>query len=144
ADRARLFAVTLFPLSKHTFFTQALLTQGASLNVYMRLSVLSLVAALFLVAANGCSCGDPPPVEPDAGVLDESRCGDGVIDDEEECDGANLGGADCASSGFDTGQLRCGSDCRFDTDECSTCGNDVVEAAEVCDGADINDTTCAT
>jgi hypothetical protein len=37
----------------------------------------------------------------------------------EWCDGADVGGATCASRGLGTGTLRCTSDCGFDTSGCS-------------------------
>ncbi len=46
-------------------------------------------------------------------------CGNGAIDDGEECDGASLGGATCVSRGFSGGILTCSLDCMFDTDECT-------------------------
>ncbi len=48
-------------------------------------------------------------------------CGNGVLQPElgEDCDGAELGGATCASRGrFGGGTLGCTSDCAFDTGAC--------------------------
>ena len=47
-----------------------------------------------------------------------SRCGNGQIDEGEECDGSNRNGETCASLGYDRGILRCNSDCNFDTSTC--------------------------
>ncbi|MEW5854303.1 MAG: polysaccharide lyase family 8 super-sandwich domain-containing protein, partial [Myxococcota bacterium] len=47
-----------------------------------------------------------------------SGCGDGVIADDEECDGANLGGQTCESLGGHPGALSCSSTCRLVTDGC--------------------------
>jgi cysteine-rich repeat protein len=69
-------------------------------------------------------------------------CGDGIAEGEEECDGADLGGASCESEGFGAGTLGCLRDCSYDTSECITCGNDLVEDAEVCDGTDLVGNTC--
>ena len=69
----------------------------------------------------------------------ENPCGDGILDGDEECDGANLGGATCSSSGdFDDGRLRCTDGCRLDTSRCTSCGNGVREGAERCDGNDVS------
>ena len=45
----------------------------------------------------------------DAGPL----CGNGTIDPGEDCDGANLGGATCASLGFMWGTLACNPGCMY-------------------------------
>lgn len=48
-------------------------------------------------------------------------CGNGMIDveDGEQCEGEQLGGASCSSLGFDAGSLACGSDCLFVPDSCT-------------------------
>jgi uncharacterized protein (UPF0333 family) len=59
--------------------------------------------------ATGCGTGPAPP-----------NCGNGVIDVGEDCDGIELGGADCdpiAGTGW-TGNLACYGDCTFDTTNC--------------------------
>jgi hypothetical protein len=38
-------------------------------------------------------------------------CGNGVRDAGEVCDGEDLGGESCTSQGFDSGVLRCNSNC---------------------------------
>ena len=50
-----------------------------------------------------------------------SRCGNGVIDSGEQCDGTNLGSASCASigGGFSGGTLRCSASCAYDTSMCT-------------------------
>lgn len=45
-------------------------------------------------------------------------CGNGVVDDGEECDRTDLGRATCASEGFAGGTLFCGVDCTIDTSAC--------------------------
>lgn len=45
-------------------------------------------------------------------------CGNGTVDAPEQCDGAALGGATCATQGFALGTLRCASGCTFDTSGC--------------------------
>lgn len=47
-----------------------------------------------------------------------SLCGDGIIGGGEQCDGALLGGATCASRGFSGGTLTCGLSCEFNTLAC--------------------------
>lgn len=46
-------------------------------------------------------------------------CGDGQVQNGEQCDGGNLSGQSCQSQGFDAGTLRCNSSCQFDTGLCS-------------------------
>lgn len=75
-----------------------------------RSSFISILFLLFL-AHTGLAQDDPEPV-----------CGDGVIDSSEkpreECDGAALGEATCASLGFSGGTLACDAFCHFTTQAC--------------------------
>jgi len=70
-------------------------------------------------------------------------CGNGNIDPGEDCDGANLNGADCQSLGFAGGSLGC-TNCIFDTSNCavSVCPNGIREATEECDGSDFGGQDC--
>ncbi len=66
----------------------------------------------------GACTPEPPP------------CGNGVIDDGEDCDGDNLNGQTCADlEGFTDGALACATDCTFDTTGClpETCVDDEYE-----------------
>ena len=71
-------------------------------------------------------------------------CGNGAVDTGEDCDGADLGGADCVSQGFVGGTLSCNASCQFDTAACTNCGNDTKEGTEVCDGTDVGTDDCTT
>lgn len=74
----------------------------------------------------------------------EPACGDGRLDDGEECDGSDFAEATCKSLGFDEGQLACDSSCRFVKTLCSTlCGNGRVDPGETCDG-DAGISACTT
>ena len=53
------------------------------------------------------------PEPPDPGV-----CGDGSVGPSEECEPGVEIVASCSSLGFESGVLRCGSDCFFDKAEC--------------------------
>ncbi len=68
-------------------------------------------------------------------VGDVQGCGNGVIDEGEQCDGRALAGQTCGGFGFAGGALQCSSSCQFDTLRCSMCGNGVVNRGEQCDGA---------
>ena len=70
-----------------------------------------------------------------------SSCGNGVIDLDEDCDGALL--TRCVDVGFDSGTLGC-IDCKFDYNGCTfeSCGNGAIDAGESCDGTNVGATTC--
>ncbi len=74
--------------------------------------------------------GAPQPPDP------KELCGNGAVDAGEDCDGADLNGASCASLMPGTiGELRCEPNvCRFDQSSCEfACGNGVLDAGETCD-----------
>ncbi|MCA9620030.1 MAG: hypothetical protein KC731_13485 [Myxococcales bacterium] len=70
-------------------------------------------------------------------------CGNGVVDDGEQCDGADFGGDDCTTYGFAGGQLLCDLSCGVLPTGCipkEVC-NDGVDNDD--DGhADCDDATC--
>ncbi|MDH5671805.1 MAG: hypothetical protein OEZ06_06620 [Myxococcales bacterium] len=78
------------------------------------------------------------------------RCGDGVIDSGESCDGGNLGGQSCATLGFGDADspLGCTADCLLDISRCSfdspspVCGDGRVGSGEQCDGSDLAGASC--
>ena len=74
------------------------------------------------------------------------RCGDGVINGDETCDGADVGGRRCTDVGFYGGTLGCSADCqRLDVSACQgTCGDGVRTAGEVCDRTDFGALSCTT
>jgi hypothetical protein len=75
----------------------------------------------------GCSLSaafEPVPVIPScqfdtSACTTSASCGNGVLEEGEECEANDHGGATCVSLGFDSGFLTC-DDCAFDTSECST------------------------
>lgn len=84
------------------------------------------------------------------GFEDESvtspTCGNGAIDNPaESCDGANLGGNDCATAigRVSQGTLACTSTCHLATAACRTCGDGVRNDGERCDGTDLGAASCA-
>lgn len=111
-------------------------------------------------ASNGVELGDPDCDGMDATFVSApgdmasvppamATCGDGAIEGDEACDGAELGGQTCGDVGnFDGGTLACASDCTFDTSACEApagamCGNDIIEGNEACDGAELAGQTCS-
>jgi hypothetical protein len=58
----------------------------------------------------------PPNTQPPA----ESVCGDGILGQDEWCDGNELNGASCASLGYGTGTLLCSTTCIYDISMCTT------------------------
>ena len=52
------------------------------------------------------------------GLLAPDPCGNGIIEEEEECDFGSLGGATCESLGFGPGTLTCGAGCQLDASAC--------------------------
>lgn len=77
-------------------------------------------------------------------------CGDGNVEGNELCDGANLDSNDCTTigMGFTGGTLTCNGTCDgWITAACtggSTCGNDTVEGNELCDLTDLDGFSCTT
>ncbi len=70
----------------------------------------------------------PPPPPPPS-------CGDGLLQEGEDCDASDLGASTCQSLGFDTGRLVCTAGCRYDTALCvKRCGNGQLDLGEACDG----------
>ena len=62
--------------------------------------------------------GDPADSGGPGGDTAEEPCGNGVIDEGEECDGEVFGIASCADFGAGGGALSCRSDCTIDSSGC--------------------------
>ncbi len=79
----------------------------------------------------------------DSGPDGSDLCGNGLIDDDESCDGREFGGRSCATeTGLSHGELRCREDCSLDISGCHECGNGAVEGPEECEGEDFWGHTC--
>ncbi|MDY0002817.1 MAG: DUF4215 domain-containing protein, partial [Polyangia bacterium] len=79
------------------------------------------------------------------GLLWPGFCGNGVVEGQEACDGADFRGETCESLGMSPGALSCTSTCTLDTSGCAVtpgCGDGVRQAEEQCDGADLGGATC--
>jgi hypothetical protein len=132
----------------------------------MRKIAVWLYTGAFAVALGGCSGGVDKEIcsngqdEDEDGLVDcsdgdcagyghckPSYCGDGKLNPGEDCEPGDLGGADCASLGFDGGELACKADCTLDPSECTkkplpSCGNGALDTGEECDGALLGGKDC--
>ncbi len=74
------------------------------------------------LAGQQVDCSGPGAVM-DIGAIQSSSagpvCGNGVREGSEACDGADLGGATCASLGLGSGTLACTGQCAYNTSGCS-------------------------
>jgi hypothetical protein len=73
---------------------------------------------------SGDGDGDPTTTSGDGDPTTDSGdpvCGNGVIDDGEQCDGGNLGGFTCVDLGYSGGTLACDPvTCTYDASACTT------------------------
>ncbi|MEM6956766.1 MAG: DUF4215 domain-containing protein [Myxococcota bacterium] len=77
--------------------------------------------------------------------VDEGRaaeCGNGVVEEGEECDG--VAPRNCIQEGFVGGTIACSADCRIDKSGCeeALCGNGTLDDGEECDGSDLRGESC--
>lgn len=91
--------------------------------------------------SNGYELGDPEGTwtvgdpNPDGDVFDpnnadDSPCGDGVLDPQEECDSTELNGAVCADGGFGPGEVTCSATCEVDFSACEGAEEEEPEEEE--------------
>ncbi len=71
-------------------------------------------------------------------------CGDGVLNDDEDCDGNDVGGRSCTDVGdYTGGDLGCLSNCRFNVNSCTYCGDGARNGNEACEGVDVAGLDCS-
>lgn len=70
-----------------------------------------------------------------SGATTPALCGNGAIDEGEDCDGVELAGASCQSLGHAEGDLLCSEQCQYDEQQCSSpgCGDGELDPGEACD-----------
>jgi hypothetical protein len=89
-----------------------------AIDRYPRAGRLALAGGLVLLATAmfarpaAAVVRRPPPIQ--------GNCGDGVIENGEECDTNDFGVATCLSLGFAGGSLACTGACTFDTTLCTS------------------------
>jgi cysteine-rich repeat protein len=122
-------------------------------------SLLGYIALIFgCLACAGCSddsggggqepsvCGDSvcEGEETDYICPEDCGCGNGIVNEGEECDSDDLDGETCVSLGYGGGSLSCTDGCTYSTLLCqgSLCGDGRITAGEQCDGENLNDRTC--
>lgn len=103
-----------------------------------RLTLFASGIALIFVIGVPLACGGGG-----GDVVDDPVCGDGVMEDAEECDIDDFGGQFCSDVNplFVGGYLYCLPTCVIDVAHCELplCGDDNAEGNEECDGYDMGD-----
>lgn len=70
-------------------------------------------------------------------------CGDQLKNGDEECDGPDLGGTNCADFNYFDGELLCDpKTCTLDTSGCHNCGDGAIDEEESCDVNQLGGQTC--
>jgi len=113
-------------------------TNGFLLNNFSKRGLFCLVMALTLIGCRTQFGGDDQTLDggPDA------TCGNGVLDDGEECDDGNAENGDGCDPEC---RVEQGWQCTGEPSDCEeTCGDGIKEEWEECDGEDLGGNTCET
>lgn len=117
---------------------------GAALNNATCASIVGEGSTGSISCRDNCSGYDI------SGCTAAAKCGNGLIEEGEVCDGNRLNDRTCATEvGFGSiGTLACNSTCTgYITTGCSastTCGNGILEAGEICDTTNTQGASCET
>lgn len=77
------------------------------------------------------------------GPVTPETCGNGMLDDGEECDDQDLAGKSCSDFGYSSAPGLACAGCFFDTAGCkATCDGSLLEPGENCDGSDLGGKSC--
>ncbi len=95
---------------------------------------------------SGQDAAVPDVLSPDTSA--PPKCGDGVVNGSEQCDGTLFNGKTCKTLGYASGTLKCTAKCLFDTTGCvapAKCGDGLINATnEQCDKTALGGKTCKT
>lgn len=86
------------------------------------LALLALVVGCGSTDKDGAteSTADSPTDTAAGSDTGSPSCGNGIIDDGEQCDGGNTGGFGCTDLGYSGGTLGCDPmSCTYDTSTCT-------------------------
>lgn len=91
---------------------------------------------------------DASPESVDIEKKPKKTCGNGIVEDFEECDGTDLNGESCYSLEGMSGELGCTYSCLYDLSKCYDiqtfyCGDGIIGGLEQCDGPNLGGNTCA-
>ena len=72
------------------------------------------------------------------------KCGNAIMEPNEQCDKFDFGGKTCKDFGYKGGSLKCDKYCKLSTWWCIPhgCGNGSIGNKEQCDGKNLNGKTC--
>lgn len=97
--------------------------------------------------AQATASDDDGGVGPSSGMVEPTEfCGNDIVENDEVCDGTDVGKSSCQSLGFETGDLGCTANCGgYDLTPCGffICGDGSEDGEEECDGT-VGAATCAT
>ncbi|MEM2956603.1 MAG: LamG-like jellyroll fold domain-containing protein [Candidatus Pacearchaeota archaeon] len=123
----KIFSILIFLLFAISIFSVSIVAAGQTIHCNLLCRIIYLFTGEF-----------PPTAYV---TVQESVCGNGIIEEGEECDDGNLGGQTCQSLGYAGGELSCtlnheyeygyGGGCMFDTSQCiaHVCGDGICSAA---------------
>lgn len=132
--------VSFTPTASDNCGVSSLVSVPAS-GFYFPVGVTTVTSTAIDNSGLSTSCSFQVTVQ-DLGQL--CSCGNGVVDNGEQCESGQLGSATCQSLGFpDGGVLDCSS-CQYDTSRCAYCGDERVDGTEECDGTNFDSRTCLT